>query len=176
VRSQTFKRFMAKQFFDEQGKAMNSEALAAAMNLLEAKALFEGEEHPVYVRLAEHDGNVYLDLCNDDWQVVQVTPQGWDIVDDPPIRFRRSRGMLALPAPEPGGSVDLLRSFVNLDDNAWRLVVSWLVATLRPRGPYPILALFAEQGAGKSTIGRLLRDLVIPTPRRCGLSRMTAAT
>jgi hypothetical protein len=162
VRSQTFKRFMAKQFFDEQGKAMNSEALAATMLMLEAKALFEGEEHPVYVRLAEHDGNIYLDLCNDDWQVVQVTPQGWDIVDDPPIRFRRSRGMLALPAPEPDGSVDLLRSFVNLDDNAWRLVVSWLVATLRPRGPYPILALFAEQGAGKSTIGRLLRDLVDP--------------
>jgi hypothetical protein len=70
--------------------------------------------------------------------------------------------MLALPAPEPGGTVDQLRSFLNLDDNAWRLVISWLVATLRPRGPYPILALFAEQGSGKSTIGRLLRELVDP--------------
>lgn len=162
VKSQTFKGFVSKQFFDEHGKAMNSEALAATLNLLEAKALFEGEEHPVYVRLAEHDGNIYLDLCNDDWQVVQITPQGWALIDDPPIRFRRSRGMLALPAPEPGGSVDLLRNFLNLDAAAWRLVVSWLVATLRPRGPYPILALFAEQGSGKSTIGRLLRELVDP--------------
>ncbi len=162
VRSQTFKRFVAKQFFDEQGKAMNSEALAAAVNLLEAKALFEGDEHLVHVRVAEHEGNVYLDLCNSDWQVVQVTPSGWGVVDDPPIRFRRSRGMLALPAPEPGGTVEQLRSFLNLDDNAWRLVISWLVATLRPRGPYPILALFAEQGSGKSTIGRLLRELVDP--------------
>jgi hypothetical protein len=162
VRSQTFKRFVAKQFFDEQGKAMNSEALAAAVNLLEAKALFEGDEHLVHVRVAEHDGNIYLDLCTSDWQVVQVTPRGWGVVDDPPIRFRRSRGMLALPAPEPGGTVDQLRGFLNLDDNAWRLVISWLVATLRPRGPYPILALFAEQGSGKSTIGRLLRELVDP--------------
>ena len=91
IRSQTFKRFLAKQFFDEHGKAMNSEALSAAVNLLEAKALFEGEEHPVHVRLAEHEGNIYLDLCNPTWQVVQITPQSWRVVDEPPIRFRRSR-------------------------------------------------------------------------------------
>lgn len=162
VKSQTFKRFVAKQFFDEHAKAMNSDAQAAALNLLEAKALFEGEEHLVHVRLAEHEANIYLDLCNSSWQVVQITPQGWGVVDDPPIRFRRSRGMLPLPAPEPGGDVGLLRDFLNLDDNAWRLVISWLIATLRPRGPYPILALFAEQGSGKSTIGRLLRELVDP--------------
>lgn len=162
VRSQTFKRFLAKQFFDEQGKALNSEALAASVNLLEAKALFEGEEYLVYVRVAEHGSNVLLDLCNSEWQVVQITAQGWKVVDDPPIRFRRSRGMLALPAPESGGTLDQLRRFLNLDDNAWRLVICWLVATLQPRGPYPILALFAEQGSGKSTIGRLLRELIDP--------------
>jgi hypothetical protein len=87
--------------------------------------------------------------------MVQITPRGWGVVDDPPVRFRRSRGMLATPAPEPGSTVDLLRSFLNLDDNAWRLVISWLMATLRPRGPYPILALFAEQGSGKSTWRRM---------------------
>src|SRR5262249_38959765 len=76
--------------------------------------------------------------------------------------FRRSRGMLPLPTPEPGGEIDLLRDFLNLDDKAWWMVIFWLVATLRPRGPYPVLALFAEQGAGKSTTGRLLRELVDP--------------
>jgi len=162
VRSQTFKRFLAKRFFEEQGRAINSDALAAAVNLLEANALFEGDEHLVGVRVAEYEGDVYLDLCNSVWQAIRITPQGWEVIDDPPIRFRRSRGMLALPAPEKGGNVDLLRAFLNLDDNAWRLVLSWLVATLRPRGPYPILALFAGQGSGKSTIGRLLRELIDP--------------
>jgi hypothetical protein len=162
VRSQTFRRFVAKQFFDQHCKAINSEALAAAATLLEARALFEGEERPVFVRLAEHESNIYLDLCNQTWQAVQITPKGWQVVDDSPIRFRRSRGMLALPIPEPGGSVDLLRDFLNVDDNDWRLVVSWLVATLRPRGPYPILALFGEQGSGKSITARLLRELVDP--------------
>src|SRR5262249_16929644 len=116
VRSQMFKRFVAKQFYDAHGKAINSEALAAALNLLEAKALFEGEERTVSVRLAEHRGNIYLDLCNSTWQVIEITPNGWRVIDESPIHFRRSCGMLALPAPEPGGSVDLLRDFLNLDD------------------------------------------------------------
>lgn len=162
VRSQMFKQFLAKQFYDAQGKAMNSDALSAAVNLIEAKAQFDGEEHPVHVRVAEHDGSIYLDLCNPEWQVVKVTPQGWEVVDDAPVRFRRSRGMIALPTPERGGTVDQLRGFLNVDDNAWTLVIAWLVATLRPRGPYPVLALFAEQGSGKSTVGRLLRELIDP--------------
>ncbi len=141
---------------------MNSDALSAAVNLIEAKGLFEGDVHPVHVRVAEHEGNIYLDLCNDAWQVVEITPQGWEVIDEPPVRFRRSRGMLPLPMPEQGGSVDELREFLNVDEETWRLVVAWLVANLRPRGPYPLLALFAEQGSGKSTTGRLLRELVDP--------------
>jgi hypothetical protein len=162
VRSQMFKQFLAKQFYDAQGKAMNSEALAAAVNLIEAKAQFDGEEHPVHVRVAEYESSIYLDMCNPEWQVVKVTPQGWEIVEDAPVRFRRSRGMIALPTPEHGGTVDQLRGFLNVGDNAWTLVIAWLVATLRPRGPYPVLALFAEQGSGKSTVGRLLRELIDP--------------
>ncbi len=162
IRSQMFKQFLAKQFFDDHGKAMNSEAISAAVNLFEAKALFEGEECPVHVRVAEDSGNIFIDLCNAEWQAVQITPKGWNVIDDPPVRFRRSRGMLALPVPEPGGSINLLREFLNLDDQAWHLVIAWLIASLRPRGPYPVLALFAEQGSGKSTTGRLLRELIDP--------------
>lgn len=162
VKSQTFKRYVAKQFFDQEGKAMNSDALSAAVNLIEAKALFEGEEHPVHVRVAEHNGNIYLDLCNDAWQVVEITANGWHVIDESPVKFRRSRGMLPLPAPVTNGVVDELRNYLNVDDATWPLVVAWLIANLRPIGPYPLLALFAEQGSGKSTTGRLLRSLVDP--------------
>jgi hypothetical protein len=93
---------------------------------------------------------------------VKITPRVWQVLDESPVRFRRSRGVLPLPVLEPGGSVDQLRGFLNVSDDTWRLVVARLVAALRPRGPYPVLALFAEQGSGKSTTGRLLRELVDP--------------
>jgi len=162
IRSQTFKRFMAKRFYEEQEKAIGSDALSAAVNVIEAKALFDGEQHEIHVRVAEHDDKVYIDLCDDQWRVVEVTPNGWQVIDESPVKFRRSRGMLRLPEPVRGGTVEELRNFLNVDDANWPLVVAWLIGSMRPHGPYPALALVAEQGAGKSTTGRMLRELVDP--------------
>jgi len=158
-----------KACYETYNRVFNSEALAAGLNLVEARAAHDGDERPVYVRVAEYGGNVYLDLCNETWQVIEITPNGWRLADDAPVRFRRTGGMLALPMPVTGGKVDDLRTFINVDDDDWRLVVAWLVAALRFRGPFPILALFATQGAGKSTAARLLRSLVDPNtaPLRC---------
>ena len=130
VRSQTFKRFVSKQFFDEHAKALNSESLSAAINLIEANAIFRGQEYDAHIRVAEHEGNIYIDLCNDAWEVIEVTPNGWQVVDEAPIKFRRSRAILPLPNPEVGGSVGELRGFLNVDDSNWPLVVAWLIAAL----------------------------------------------
>src|SRR5262249_5776116 len=162
IRGQTFKRFVSKRFFEENARAITSEALSAAINLMEAQAVFDGEEHRVHVRIAEHEGAIYLDLCNSSWQVVQITRDGWLVTDDAPVRFRRSKSMLALPAPAPGGSVDLLRAFLNVDHITWILVIAWLVAAFRPRGPYPVLSLFAEQGSGKITSSAYVREPCVP--------------
>jgi hypothetical protein len=131
--------------------------------LLEARAQFESPEIPVWVRVAEHSGLIYLDLCNSAWEVIEVSPTGWQVVADPPVRFRRTKGMQPLPRPVNGGSIVLLRKFINVgsDDN-WMLCLVWLVAALRPTGPYPILVLQGEQGSAKSTMGKLLRRLVDP--------------
>ena len=45
-----------------------------------------------------------------------------------------------------------------------RLIVAWLVAALIPDMPHPILALFGEQGTGKTSVMRLLSLLIDPSP------------
>jgi hypothetical protein len=70
--------------------------------------------------------------------------------------------MLPLPTPQRDGCIDELRGFLNVDEESWRLIVAWLVGAVRPIGPYPVLALSAEQGSGKSTAARLLRALIDP--------------
>jgi hypothetical protein len=58
---------------------------------------------------------------------VEIDADGWRIVDKPPVRFRRAAGMLPLPKPMPGGSINTLRSFLNVQtDTDFVLVVSWL--------------------------------------------------
>ncbi|MGE0538387.1 MAG: hypothetical protein AB7O68_25720 [Pirellulales bacterium] len=41
-------------------------------------------------------------------------------------------------------------------------MLGWLVAALRPRGPYPVLCLHGEPGSAKSTAALILRSLVDP--------------
>jgi len=138
--------------------------LKDAMGLLEAKAQFDGQEAPLFVRLAEHDGRIYVDLCDAKWQVVEIRPDSWRVIADPPVFFRRARGMKALPEPARGGSMTLLRRLINVgDDSNWILCASWLVAACRPRGPFPILILQGEQGSAKSTMVRLLRRVIDPS-------------
>ena len=109
------------------------------------------------------DGSVYLDLANDAWQTVKIGAQGWQVVDSPPVRFVRRRGMLPLPLPERGSRLEVLRQFVNVgSDSDWTLFLGWLVAALRPRGPYPILILHGEQGTAKSTTARVFRGIIDP--------------
>src|SRR5262249_30864138 len=99
----------------------------------------------------------------ENWQAVEISCSGWRILPNPPVRFRRPKGMQAIVAPEPGGSDSLLWRFVNLGDARDRILVStWASCCLRPRGPYPILILNGEQGSAKSTSAKVLRALIDP--------------
>ena len=62
-----------------------------------------------------------------------------------------------------GGSIEELRPFLNVrSDNEFILAVAWVLAALRDRGPYPVLALFGEHGTAKSTFAKILRSLIDP--------------
>jgi hypothetical protein len=62
VRSTMFRRMLSHVFYTQRGTVPNAEAVAAAINQLEARANFGGNVHPVFLRVAEHDGALYLDL------------------------------------------------------------------------------------------------------------------
>jgi len=60
----------------------------------------------------------------------------------------RPVGMLPLPVPQQGGSIESLNSFLNLASRYdFVLIVAWLLAALRSGGPYPLLAISGEQGS-----------------------------
>ena len=163
VKSQGFRQYLCRRLYEQCKKAAYSEAVKTALDLIEAKAVHEGPPVTVFVRVAEQDGAICLDLCDDCWRVVQVAPCGWTMLERSPVWFRRSRGMLPLPAPVAGGSVNNLRAFLNVKDDAhFVLMVAWLLGVLSPQGPYPILNICGEQGSGKSFGQRVLRALVDP--------------
>jgi len=167
LKSRGFQEWLSRHFYESEGKTPTTQKLNETLRLLEGKAKFEGNTHEVHIRVAEdaQTGDIYIDLCDRDWRVVKVTREGWSVIPggDAPVKFERRRGMLALPEPQRGGSVQELRPFVNLaSEEDWVLLAAWAVAALRPRGPYPILALHGEQGSSKSTTARILCSLIDP--------------
>jgi len=163
VRSRDFRLWLQGLFLADQGQTPSSQALTDALQAVEGICIHQRPQFPVFVRLAEWKGNIYLDLANAAWEVVEISPNGWQVSRIAPINFRRTRGMAPLPAPEPGGSITELRDFVNApDDESWILLVAWLVAALRPTGPYPVAAFTGEQGSAKTTQARLCRAVTDP--------------
>jgi hypothetical protein len=163
IRGKGFRRWLARRFFEATGGAPSSEALQSALNVIEAKAHFDAPERTVHIRVGGLDGRLYLDLGDETWRAVEIDAAGWRVVDNPPVRFRRAAGMQALPLPVAGGSVEALRSFLNVRTDAdFVLVIAWAIASLRNRGPYPVIVLSGEQGSAKSTFSAILRALLDP--------------
>src|SRR6266481_1812703 len=162
LRSRPFQLFLLRIYYKETGKSPGAQAIRATLDLLEAKALFDGAECLINLRVANHQGKLYLDLCDRAWRAVEIDGEGWRIVDRPPPRFHRTRGSRPLPAPERRGSIDELRPFLNVDHQGWTLIKAFLVAALRPSVPCPILVAKGEQGAGKTTACRIISALIDP--------------
>ena len=165
LKSRGFRRWLSFTFFNATDRMPRTDALAAAINTLAGIAIFQCNSEKCFVRIADSGSRLYLDLADEGWRVVEVDPSGWRVLSsaDSPVRFRRPSGMLALPEPERGGSIDELRTFLNVENEAqFRLLIGWLVGALRGIGPYPVLSQDSEHGSAKTTRSRVLRELLDP--------------
>lgn len=162
LRSRGFRDWLSKHYYETEGSIPNSQALQDALNTLQGIARHNGPKHETHIRLASAEGCIWLDLCDEEWRVVQISAEGWEIVRESPVKFRRTKGMKALPAPVAGGCVSSLRQLLNVTDWDWPLLISWLVSAFRPGFPFAVLVLHGEQGSAKSTVSKMLRDLIDP--------------
>ena len=162
LRSRAFYLFLLRIFYRDSGENPGARAIRAVLEIFEARALFDGPECQVHLRVAQQNGKLYLDLCDNAWSAIEIDTEGWRIVDRTSPKFRRSRGSQPLPEPQGSGSLEELRTFLNIDDEGWTLIKAFLVAALRPALPWPILVAKGEQGAGKSTACRVISSLIDP--------------
>lgn len=166
LKSRGFRDWLMRRFYEEEKKSPSSQGFQDALGVLYGRARFDGETREIHTRIAAHEGAIYVDLADDAWRVVQINKERWEVISsaNAPVRFRRTRGMLPLSEPTRGGTLAALRRFVNIKTVAdWTLLQAWLVASLRPNLPLPLLALYGAQGSAKSTTARVLTSLVDPS-------------
>lgn len=171
LNSNAFRDWVTASFFSDTKKAVRDQALREAVATLSGLGRYQGERHDVHVRVAGNDGVYYLDLCEtENSKAVKISAQGWEIIENPPVRFIRPETMRSLPVPVRGGSIEKLWRIANIPKAARLLVLGWLVECLRPDTPFPIIELIGEQGTAKSTTQKALRGLI--DPNACDLRSM----
>ena len=137
-------------------------ALKAGMKGIASRAVHRGQEFEPAVRVGGTPGVVWLDLGRDDWRVVKITREGWNVVPAAEVAFIRTNSMRPLPIPVRGGNVRSLLRVMNVREEDFVLMAGWLLQTINPKGPYAILYLNGLSEAGKSTVSKLALRTVDP--------------
>ena len=92
------------------------DATQDALNVLSGRAIYDGPQIAVQTRVAEADDATLLDLANPEWSAVQITEGGWQVIQEVPVTFVRTRGTQTIPKPARGGNLDELQEFINIPD------------------------------------------------------------
>jgi putative DNA primase/helicase len=146
----------------------NGDFVSAAQAYFAHRVRRDGQKVKDYLRVGGTVGDLYIDCANDSNDSWHITADGIERVVGGPSHFRFLRGAGMLPLVEPdldcpaSALPKLLGEFLEADENTLMLLTAWLIGTVRPEGPYPVLIVNGEQGSGKSTALRLLRRIIDP--------------
>lgn len=166
LRSTGFRRWLTGRFYRDHATAPANEAVTQARTVLEYEAQFNGPCEAVFLRVAEHEGDLWIDMGDTEWQAIHVTRSGWSVEAKSPVRFVRGRTCVPFPIPQKGGSLTALLPFLRaalVTDPHYVLAVAWVIGAFHPKGPYTILCVNGEQGTGKSSGSRFARALTDPS-------------
>ena len=87
IRARAFRQWLTQQYYNDTGKAAGSEAISSALNVVEAMACFDGNEYELNNRICWHDNAIWYDVG--DWRAVKITTNSFEIVQKPPILFKK---------------------------------------------------------------------------------------
>ena len=162
VYSTGYEEWLRSAYWRAKEAGVPETTMKSALATIAAAGINDGEQIDLHVRAAKDDAGYLIDLCDEQWRAVLVTPTGWQVLNHSPAYFTRTQSMRPLPEPERGGDIGQLWQHTNIPANRRVMVLTWLLDSFRPDTPFPVLELVGEQGSAKSTTQAVLRSLVDP--------------
>lgn len=164
LQSKQFRSWIAKMNWDQFQKPIRGEDTRMVIETLNGIALWNNPQRTLYIRAAEADGALWYDLGK---SAVRITAEGWQVVDEPPILFRRHPHQEPQAIPVRGGSLSQLLDFINIKNKEEGLLLQiWCVAGLIPGFPHPFSVFHGPQGSAKSTAVSVFKQLLDPSQIR----------
>jgi len=167
--SKSFKRWACRLLWDRRKIAPGGTLVRDVLNIIEGYACFDGPIYPLHNRVTWSGDSIYYDLSDSHWRAVKISKAGWDIVN-PPVLFRRYAHQKAQVEPVQADINDykhLLLKYFNLkDEHDKTLLLVTVVTFLIPDIPHPVWVPYGPPGSTKSTMLRIIKELVDPSRLR----------
>lgn len=162
--SADFGRLLRYNCHLELGFNLSSSALNETTGLLSSIAEYEGERIITANRTFQQDGKVYVSLDGTNRTVYIIDADSYRKCTTPPVVFIPSPTTNPLPEPTLAGKLDSLKKLLNLgSEEAWFLVLTFIVHSLMGYDTKSILLLQGERGSGKSTTSKVIGAMIDPS-------------
>lgn len=160
IQSKSTKLWLARRSFSQR-RIITTDITNRVVQTLASQARFDGSQYTLAVRSVLNSEELWYDMGEG---AVRITQERWDLEDKPPIIFKRFPHQKHQVMPEPGGDLRSLLEFVNIGDEAEKLLfLVYIVAAFIPNFPHPLLILHGAQGAGKTTPMKMMKELIDPS-------------
>lgn len=147
-------------------RLMGNEMWKDTLSYLSVLASEQKERFHIYHRCGSKDGNIYVDMQNEDYESIEISKDGVAIVPTPPRLFQR----LALdkeqiePEYDEGfdyfGTIELLLNLKTREEA--ELLGITLITLFIPDIAKPIILFSGPHASGKSTACSILQDCISP--------------
>ncbi|KJU84505.1 DNA methylase N-4/N-6 domain protein [Candidatus Magnetobacterium bavaricum] len=155
-----FSDLLVRQYFDTFGTLPSSNAIKKSVTLISANAKHKAESVDLSLRIFENNGVIYYDLG--DGRVVKVNGYGWSIEPAKPMFYSYPHHQRVQVEPVRGGDIWNIFKYLNVTEELRLLLLCYIVTIFIPNIIRPILYVTGGEGTGKSTLCRVLKDLVDP--------------
>ena len=164
LRGADFRGWLTTNFSASYQTTPTRPAISGCLDLLSHEA--SKMERKTWIRWARVGDVFYLDLFDEKRQVVEVDKDGYRVVEDCPVLFRRIAGMKAMPMPAlelyPWEGFLKLKEYLNLNEDDFLVLCGWLIGSCDPTVSKPILRITGEFESGKSTIMDIIQKIIDP--------------
>ena len=164
IASAHFRRWIRIESKERFGFLLKDNSVREVCEYAKAMADVQGIKYPVHLRVAHQDGKIYVDLGNDDWDMIEINKSEWLKKKIEGVSFKRPDALSPQVVPSPTSDIELLKKYLNFEsENDYLLIKAFLLGTFNPHGGLPILILSGEQGSAKSTTSKVLKELIDPS-------------
>lgn len=164
ISSARFKAFLNQRFRDEVGDEYAYANFSKILYVKKDETILYGDSVQPYTRIAGNKKHIVYFLADRAWNSVIVTKSGWEIRQQLKYMFLKKANTKEQVKPVRCSENidDLLRAFINMDDDNYILFKVNLIQYFFDSSSHFISIISSEHGTGKSTLTKIMREIVDP--------------